>query len=204
MSVFSVSQSSLCGRIEGEATRKTEHDLHAQPQGQGFSFWGSRNDYLWQENILHSKEIETSSWQKISIDNFLLARTYLWWYGVAKVKPALFSETSTPDFGVAKGFTSSFGEWNRCGNGNIAPHLSCLSPRSFGGSAEGGATWPIQVLPSSYDRWMYAAVKLNLTNMHNRFCLWGAARAKRWLGLNAPAVTSLSGGVFRCPTPPQR
>jgi len=36
---------------------------------------------------------------------------------------------------------------------------------------------------------MQASIKLNLTNMHNRFCLWRTVSTKRWLGLNTPVVT---------------
>lgn len=123
------------------------------------------------------------------MENFSLATTYLWWCGVAKVRTALFSEISILVVGVAKGFTSSFGAWTPCGNGNIFHHLPWLSLRIFSRSAEGDATWLIQVFPSSYDCWIYAAVKLNLTNVHNRFCLWGTVSAKQWLGLNTPVVT---------------
>lgn len=123
------------------------------------------------------------------MENFAPTRTYFWCCGVAKIRTALFSEISIPVIGVAKGFTSSFGAWTACGNGNISHQLPCLSLRIFSGSAEGDATWPIQVFPSSYDCWMYTAVKLNLTNTYNRFCLWGTANAKRWLGLNTPVVT---------------
>lgn len=187
VSIFSVTVN-LFGRLKGQVTRKTEHGLCAQPQGQGFSFLGTRNDFLWQANILHTKELGTFSWQKILIENFSLARTYLWWCGVATVRTTPFSEVSIPVAGVAKGFTSVFGAWTACGKGNISHHLRCLSLRIFSGSTEGDATLPIQVFPSSYDCWMYAAVKLKFTNKHNRFCLWGAASAKAWLGLNTSVV----------------
>lgn len=155
----------------------------------GIQLLGTRNDFLWKTNILHTKQLETFSWQNILMENFAPTRTYFWCCGVAKIRTALFSEISIPVIGVAKGFTSSFGAWTACGNGNISLQLPCLSLRIFSGSAEGDATWPIQVFPSSYDCWMYTAVKLNLTNMYNRFCLWGTASAKRWLGLNTPVVT---------------
>lgn len=184
-----MSQLSIFGRIEGQVTLKTEHGLRAQPQGQGFSFWGSRNDLLWQANILHTKELETLSWQKILMENFSPARTYLWWCGVAKVKTVPFSEISIPAVGAAEGFTHRFGAWTTCGNGNMSYHLPCLSPRIFSGSAERDATSPIQVFSYSCDCWMYAAVKLNPTNMYNRFYLCGTAGVKWCLGLNTPVVT---------------
>lgn len=121
------------------------------------------------------------------MENFSLARTYLFWCGIAKVTTAPSSEITIPDFGVAKGFTSTLGAWTACGSGNLFHYLPCLSLRVFSGSDEGDASKCFS--PPMTVRCRLQWVKLNPTNMHNRFCLWGMASAKWWLGLNTLVVT---------------
>lgn len=71
-------------------------------QGQGMIFYGKQIFFT-------QKSLKLSVGKNILMENFSLARIYLFWCGIAKVTTAPFSEISVPDFGVAKGFTSTLG-----------------------------------------------------------------------------------------------